>query len=165
MVIATLIMVAAAALFTSIMLYWGSAYLGQSTTNLGGAIFRSNNAAAEGISIDTVLFTKIGSPTNAYTVTLYVRNFGDTPVKIAGVHFKNLQSGATTPGYDCEVTPSHMTIVARATKQIVLASNLTCSPALGTSSTLAPTWNGASISIRVNTEAGTSYQNNYSIPS
>ncbi len=163
-IIATLIMLAAATLFTSIVLYWGLAFQGQSLQNYGNAIFRSNNAAAEQVSIDTVLFTKFGSPTNAYTATIYVRNFGDNPIKIAGVHITNLQSGSIPIGYDCELTP-HLTIVARFMSSIALTTNVTCSPALGIPfSTFSSSWNSATIQIKVSTEAGTSYQNNYAVP-
>ncbi len=165
-IIATLIMIAAAVLFTSIMLYWGQAYLGQSTTNLGSAIFRSNNAAAEDISIDGVLFVKGGSGLcvgSGYCVTVYVRNFGDTPVRIAGIHIANLQS-VVSQAFDCEVTTNppavtHMVIVARKMNVVNLSNNCSTTGLL-----LPPSWASNSISIQVSSEAGTKYQNNYSLP-
>lgn len=163
-IIATLIMVAAAVLFTSIMLYWGLSFQGQSLTNYGNAIDRSNNAAAEQTSIDNVLFrTVTTSPTVTYTATVYARNFGDNPLKIAGVHIASQQSGASPPGFDCEVNTGapagHLTIVARSAGAIPLDTG--CKSAI----TFPVCYDGATISIAISTEGGTKFQNNYVVPS
>ncbi len=168
-IIATLIMVAAAVLFTSIMMFWGLSFQGQSLSNYGSAINRSNNAAAEEISIDNVLFTKVTSSPNTYTATVYVRNFGDSPLKLAGIHLKVLQGGISPAAYDCEVTIGggiHLTIVSRAMQSITLntASPSSGNPGCTSPITFSSTWDAQTISIELDTDAGTKFHNNYAVP-
>jgi len=164
-IIGTLIMVAASALLTSIMLYWGLSLQGQSLSNFGGALASSNSAASEQISIDSVFFYKASNAscvpsTPCYLVTVYARNSGNVPVKIAGVHILNLQSGFTPAGYDCEMNP-HATIVAGAALELYLKTQCKTSLILQTNPT---SWGSSTVSIEIATEAGTSYTHNYTVP-
>ncbi len=170
-VIATLIMLAAATLFTSIVLYWGLSIQGQSLQNYGGALFKSNNQVTEELSIDSTYFSAASTTPKLYTSTLYVRNFGDSPIKIAAVHIKNLQTGATPAGIDCEVTSPtlHPTVLARSMgpgtpPAGILLTSQQCTPTGALAGTFPLCWEGQSISIQVNTVSGTSYQKNYVIP-
>lgn len=188
-VIATLIMISASMLLTTLVLYWGLSIQGQSLTNFGSAIARGSNAAEEDISIDSMLFLKTGSSPNTYAAIVYVRNFGNTPVRLAGIHLQNLQSGAAIPAYDCEVTQvvgsiQHMVIVARAMLPVSLSSTVSANPSppppkvvtvaaltypvggwcsVGIPN-LSSSWDGATIRVMVTTEAGTIYQANFLVP-
>jgi len=163
-IIGTLILIAASALMVTLALFWGLSIQGQSLSNFGQAIYRGNSQAAEQLSIDGVLFTKIAtsSPFN-FAPTVYVRNFGDLPIKIAAFHFKVLQSGISPASYDCELT-THTTIVARAMLTFNLDTTNICKVSPGVVE-FANAWNGQTISIQVSTEGGTSFSKNYAVPS
>lgn len=175
-VIATLIMVAASAMLTTIMLYWGLSIQGQGLGNFGTALANSDAAASEQVSIDSVLFTKISpascptANTVCFSATVYVRNFGDNPINLAGIHLRLLQSGISPQGYDCEVTTSasktaHLVIVARSMKSVTLnAAPSTSTPGCTSSITFSNTWDGQTISVQVATDRGTVFQKNYVVP-
>lgn len=180
-IIATLILIAAAVLFTTLILFWGLALQGQGTQNFGNALARTNAQAAEQISIDNVLFTKVSSSPNTYALTVYVRNFGDTPFQLAGIDINILASGISPGSYHCEVSSSgtpiaHAVIVARSMLPVNLnlASGLsstapgcvTTNPPTSVSPiTFSSTWDGQTISVQVSTAGGTQYANNYAVPS
>ncbi len=164
-------MVAASVLLTTIMLFWGISLQGQSNSNYGSAVFRSNSQASEQISIDSVLFTKVSSSPSVYTVTVYARNFGSNPIKLAGIHFGILASGISPSSVNCEVTTSqastaHLVIVARASGAVTLNASppsLT-TPGCTSSQNLPSSWDSQTISIEIATDQGTLWHQNFSVP-
>lgn len=174
-IIATLIMVAASALLTTIMLFWGIGLQGQSNSNFGTALARTNAQAAEQISIDNVLFTVVSSgcsgpvANHCFSATVYARNFGSSPIQLAGVQATVLASGVSPAGDHCEVIPSsgstvHAVIVARAMIPVDLNSVTFPGCTASTKAVFSSTWNGQTISIQISTAAGTIYSANFAVP-
>ncbi|MDV3244906.1 MAG: hypothetical protein LYZ66_07040 [Nitrososphaerales archaeon] len=172
-VIGTLVLIAASALMATLALFWGLSLQGQSLSNFGQAIYRGNSQASEQLSIDGVLFTKIcvgGVPPCAllgnlpqFSPTVYVRNFGDLPLTVAAFHIQLLQSGISPQSYDCELS-AHKVIVARFMVPFNLNTASICTGSPG-NVVFANTWNAQTVSIQVATTGGTTFSNNYAVPS
>ncbi len=80
-VIGNLIMIMASVAMASVLMYWSLSFQSGAQASYSTAIYQSNAQASEQISIDDVYF--ISSPKS---MTVYVRNFGDTPVMIKQVY-------------------------------------------------------------------------------
>jgi hypothetical protein len=162
-IIATLILIAASALLATIALFWGLSIQGSSLSNFGQAIFRGNNQASEQVSIDGVLFTKVNGSPVQFSPTIYVRNFGDLPLTVAAFHIQVIQTGLSPASYDCELS-THKVVAARFMVPFDLSSTNICTGAPG-KVTFANAWNGQTVSVQVTTTGGSTFSNNYAVPS
>lgn len=95
-------MVTAVVLLSSIIYFWASSVLGQTTATAGTALFQSNARIGEQIRIDDIYFT-------GTTITVYVRNFGDRPFKVVNAYVDDVAQ--TT-------NPNPLTIAAREPKSL-----------------------------------------------
>jgi hypothetical protein len=86
-VVGALILVGVSVLFTTIVLFWSQSVTGQAGSAMSTNIYLSNMRASEQFSIDEVLF-------GGEELKVYVRNFGDVPVRITAVYVYDTETGA-----------------------------------------------------------------------
>lgn len=146
-IMATLIMVMASVLLSSIILAWAYSALGQSQINVSQAISRENARATELYVIEEVRFVS-GTPGK---IVIHVRNASDIPVRIAGIYITRSSDGAVL--FTCEV-PSPFTILPRTASRLPelmddAPGNAGCSRRTGVASIL-----GQTVEIRLGSLGG-----------
>jgi len=90
-VIGNLIMIAASVLMASIVMFWTFSFQQSAGSSFSQAIFQSAGQASEQFSIDDVNFVT-GTPK---TMRVYVRNFGDEPIKVVQVYVDSVNYTTT----------------------------------------------------------------------
>ncbi len=132
-VIGNLLILMASVMMATVVLYWAQSFQGSAQSSYSSAIFQSNAQASEGISIDDVNFNDNSS------LTVYVRNFADIPIRVAEIYIDGDASG---------VNPT--TVVARSVEPVLV-------PVSG--------WTSESTYIiRVATERGNFYERSFRAP-
>lgn len=97
-VIGNLIILASSVVMATVVLFWIMSFTGSAETTYSTAIFQSNAQVSEQVSVDDVYFDS-GPPKS---ITVYVRNFGDDPLKVVQVYVDGIA-----------YTTTETTIVAR----------------------------------------------------
>lgn len=130
-IISELLILMIGVLIAGLVLIWALSFVSTGQTGFSEGVFFSNAKLAEQISIDNVDFG---------ANTIYVRNYGDSPVKIVAVY---------VDGNETTLVSGSITISARDSQPIVTSESL---PEEGT------------YSIRVATERGTQYEAMFTAP-
>lgn len=139
--VSVMVLIGTSVLMGTIVLFWGQGLIGQSRSDFGSNILRSNMQASEGFNIDNVFF-------GTGTVRLYVRNFSDVPVRIKAVYILDTQTG-TLLNSNPELS-STLVVLPRATSSV--------SVSLDTSA-----YTGKTLTIRITSDLGNGYQENFTV--
>lgn len=132
-VISELLILLIGVVITSFILFWGLSLISGSSEGFIGGIFANNARIEENISIDNINFeNKI----------IYVRNYGDNPVKISATYINDIVEEIEIP----------ITVSARNSEEIIVENN-------GESFTSDSTY-----IIKIATERGTVYEEMFVAP-
>ncbi len=134
-------MIGASVAFATIMLFWAQSFTSASGTGFSSNIDEDNARASEQFNIDEV---KIGSE----TTKVYIRNFGDNPVRIVAIYLQNTTSGEDL-SIDSELNPA----------QIVLARSVSMVSVQFESSAMS----GQMVTIQVASDRGNTYRKSFSV--
>ncbi len=134
-VIGNLIILMSSVVLATTVMFWGLSLQSGTQASYSEAIRQSNDQVTEQLSIDEVYFS---GPTS---IRVYVRSFGDIPLRVVQIY---------VDGTACTITTPETTIVARAS----LGVDATCTLWTG----------GTTYIIRVATLRGSTYERSFKAP-
>lgn len=106
-VIGNLLILMASVMMATVVLYWALSFQGGAQSSYSTAIFQSNAQAGEQVSIDDVRFDN-----TTKRVTVYVRNFGDIPLKVKQVYIDGVALNPPDPQDNVIVSRQSGTVTA-----------------------------------------------------